>query len=33
MKHIKTLNEYEMINEGNITWKHLIGLGVVYFKY
>jgi hypothetical protein len=31
MKHIKTLNEYEMINEGNITWKHLlIGLGVVY---
>jgi hypothetical protein len=24
MKHIKTLNEYEMINEGNITWKHLL---------
>jgi hypothetical protein len=31
MKHIKSINEHEMINEGNITWKHLlIGLGVVY---
>jgi hypothetical protein len=31
MNYIKTQNEYEMLNESNITWKQLlIGLGIIY---
>lgn len=31
MNYIKTQNEYEMLNESNLTWKQLlIGLGIVY---
>jgi hypothetical protein len=31
MNYIKTQNEYEMLNEGKLTWKQLlIGLGIVY---
>ncbi len=31
MNYIKTQNEYEMLNEGKLTWKQLlIGLGIIY---